>query len=435
MSVTDDTLKAKFSTLNETQDSIVSVANWMMFHRVAQAWYTRLRDVGSPKRLNLIYLTNEVVQQSKLRHRSEFPDAFSPIIADAVQLAYKGAPTDVQQKIRRVVEVWRSRSVFEVPIVDAIEGRLDDIDKTKGTGKKPLMGGSLFSTGRGSVPKELETLASLHTAVSKTHLSSSTAQQTANSEYDKLNDANAVLPPPPVHAARLSSLMKALANAETSINETIKARTELITELEKLLEANKAELSKDESHRTDLSHRKVSTEAKKRDVEDAIMRGMSTSTPPSHSNGNGSSNHQSNAEPVEELERPEYEALTPPPVESLTPPPVNSDPTILPQHASDTIPESADVSSLLAAMSGGGSSAPPLQSYGTDPTNPEQHQESHTYPQFSNPGSAGISGTSGIKKRKLNHEDEIAGFNTEGDALEDLDDDVAEMLRQSSSKS
>lgn len=35
MSVTDDALKAKFSTLNETQDSIVSVSNWMMFHRYA----------------------------------------------------------------------------------------------------------------------------------------------------------------------------------------------------------------------------------------------------------------------------------------------------------------------------------------------------------------------------------------------------------------
>ena len=53
------------------------------------------------------------------------PSNCHQIIADAVQLAYKGAPTDVQQKIRRVVEVWRSRSVFEVPIVDAIEGRLD----------------------------------------------------------------------------------------------------------------------------------------------------------------------------------------------------------------------------------------------------------------------------------------------------------------------
>ena len=93
--------------------------------RVVQAWFARLRDVGSPKRLNLVYLANEVVQQSRLRRKTEFPDAFAPIIADAILLAYKGAAADVQQKLRRVVEVWRSRSVFEAPIVDAVESRLD----------------------------------------------------------------------------------------------------------------------------------------------------------------------------------------------------------------------------------------------------------------------------------------------------------------------
>ena len=33
MSFNDDTLKAKLSTLNETQDSIVTVSQWIMFHR------------------------------------------------------------------------------------------------------------------------------------------------------------------------------------------------------------------------------------------------------------------------------------------------------------------------------------------------------------------------------------------------------------------
>lgn len=33
MAFSDDTIKAKLSTLNESQDSIVSVANWIMFYR------------------------------------------------------------------------------------------------------------------------------------------------------------------------------------------------------------------------------------------------------------------------------------------------------------------------------------------------------------------------------------------------------------------
>lgn len=39
--------------------------------------------------------------------------------------AYKGSSNDIQQKIRRVVEVWRQRSIFELPIQEAVEARVD----------------------------------------------------------------------------------------------------------------------------------------------------------------------------------------------------------------------------------------------------------------------------------------------------------------------
>jgi regulator of Ty1 transposition protein 103 len=51
--------------------------------------------------------------------------AFSPIIAEATATAYKGAPPDVQNKLRRVVDVWRDRNLFEQPIQEAIEARLE----------------------------------------------------------------------------------------------------------------------------------------------------------------------------------------------------------------------------------------------------------------------------------------------------------------------
>lgn len=47
------------------------------------------------------------------------------IIADATAAAYKGASFDIQQKIRRVVEVWRSRAIFDEPILVAVESRID----------------------------------------------------------------------------------------------------------------------------------------------------------------------------------------------------------------------------------------------------------------------------------------------------------------------
>jgi regulator of Ty1 transposition protein 103 len=65
------------------------------------------------------------VQQSKARRKAEFVNAYAPIIADATAIAYKGSTGDVQGKLRRVVEVWRQRVIFDVPTQDAIEKALD----------------------------------------------------------------------------------------------------------------------------------------------------------------------------------------------------------------------------------------------------------------------------------------------------------------------
>lgn len=82
MAYTDDAVLAKLSALNETQESIVTVAQWVMFHRyetqitpsgsmqlltlanrrhadrTGQLWLQRLKDSNSNKRLNLVYLAN-----------------------------------------------------------------------------------------------------------------------------------------------------------------------------------------------------------------------------------------------------------------------------------------------------------------------------------------------------------------------------------------
>lgn len=50
--------------------------------------------------------------------------AFSPVLAEATATAYKGATSDIQNKLRRVVQVWRERNIFEQPIQDAIEARI-----------------------------------------------------------------------------------------------------------------------------------------------------------------------------------------------------------------------------------------------------------------------------------------------------------------------
>jgi regulator of Ty1 transposition protein 103 len=67
----DDAIKAKLSSLNEAQDVIFNVAQWLLFNRrnaarTAQLWFQRVKDSQPAKRLSLVYLANGMKSQSKV---------------------------------------------------------------------------------------------------------------------------------------------------------------------------------------------------------------------------------------------------------------------------------------------------------------------------------------------------------------------------------
>ena len=185
---------------------------------------------------------------------------------------------------------------------------------------------------------------------------SSTSASTIESDYSVLMDPTSVSPPPPpVHAAKLSGLLKSLANAEGAVSEVIRTRVSLIASLETLLSTNRVALATEQSQQQDLTSKRSLVEAKRQEVELEIMRKLpSTSDSPhlptrsSPANGTGNGNdaaagvatestyHQDGNTSTQdrgssiEPERPQMEALTPPPASpSPTPTPAGS-PTITP---------------------------------------------------------------------------------------------------------
>ena len=256
--------------------------------------------------------------------------------------------------------------------------------------------------------------------------STNSASSAANIEYDKLTDPNKSIPSPPVHAARLSALLKSLANAEGAVSESIKARQALLDGLEKILEINKTAIVVEQAQHTELKNRKASIEAKKREVEDGIMRGLSAEPTSmadhapsfdSTTSMNGKGIHQSHDSTSADPQPPKVEELTPPPIESLTP--IGSPPsatfadtnigqeqqTVLNEPAITTQPSTINVTAgadLLSSLS-----MPPVRHYA------------------GNPGGGGP-----FKKRKL--EPDFAAFGGGEDAMADLDEDVAELLRAES---
>ncbi|KAI4197148.1 MAG: hypothetical protein LQ346_003065 [Caloplaca aetnensis] len=423
MAYTDDAVKAKLSSLNETQESIVSVAQWIMFHRrhadrTCAIWLERMRETTVNKRLTLIYLANEVVQQSKARRKDDFLVAFSPVIAEATATAYKGATNDVQDKIRRTVEVWNQRRIFDKPIQEAVEARITELDKSRSGKKTGLLGGSLFSGASGSsAPTELQPLIPLQLAVSKASVTSQPATTSANAEFERLHDPQKPTPTPPVHAARLSALLKSLSSAESAVAESIRTRQDLVHGLEKLLETNRTALESDKAQLTSIQERRESTEKKRREVEDAIMRGASTPyTPDPATKGENGQNTINGRTPSSvEPERPKVEELTPPPTtDSFTPP------TDLSNFRSEEVLStpgypSAQFPSEPSYLATSLQSNSPLPPPSTDP-------------RYNTPSSGGGGGPA--KKRKLDVEFE--GFGAGEDAMAGLDEDVAELLRAES---
>ena len=304
-------------------------------------------------------------------------------------------------------------------LLQPLNSQLVELDKTRSSGRKTLLGGSLSSSS--SAPPELQPLVSLQIAITKATATTTNATQTADTEYNKLTDPSKAVPTPPVHAARLSALLKSLASAEGAVNESIKARKALLGAMEKLVETNKAALAKEESQQYELTSRKATIEAKKREVEDGIMRGLSSEDAPqtmgspardTMMNGKGTPHHESaSIEP----ERPQPEELTPPPVESFTP--VGSPRP----EAQIVVPSDAAPQRQVDADARGPLSLPPFQAAATRGTAgiaPSIRAHSGS------PGGAGPA-----KKRRL--DDDYAGFGS-GDAMADLDDDVAELLRAES---
>ncbi|KAG6014191.1 hypothetical protein E4U54_005694 [Claviceps lovelessii] len=308
MAYNDDSVLARLSSLNESHDSIATAAQWIMFHRrhadrTVQLWMQRLKDSSSAKRLSLMYLANEVVQQSRIRHKEDFVIAFSPVVAEATSLAYKGAPADIQAKLRRVVDVWKDRSIFEAPIQKAIEARLDELDKARGAPRSGF-GGSPF--GSTSVPSDLAPLVNSHQKVVKLSAPLTSTIASAIEEYDKQLDPENAVPSAPVYAARLNGLLKILANAENAVAECVKARESLVSSLEKLLNSSRTALASDNKVVTNLRERKKNIEDKKQEIELAIMRALGPA------DGNTVAIEGESAISVPEPDRPEIEALTPP---------------------------------------------------------------------------------------------------------------------------
>ena len=205
---------------------------------------------------------------------------------------------------------------------------------------------------------------------------------------------NSTVPSAPVYAARLSGLLKTLAQAEGAVDQCVKARRELVAELQKVLDTNRNALISEEDQLETFVQRRMEVEDKKTEVEKAIMAGLPDDEP-YYKNG-------TNDQPDSEPDRPEIEELTPPPVEPFS-------------DQDDTEDEANEVNEVNVTYEG--TTQPPA-------TQGIELQPNAGAIQYKSVPTA----INGSKKRKLDTGNDFPDLGED----DGIDSDVAEMLRKDS---
>lgn len=127
MSFNTDLLRSRLASSTEVADSITSTAHWILFHKrhassIAEQWAEAI--ISDENKLPEIYIANEVIQQSKIKRKTEFVEAFAKVLPFSLPKAYAQSDLPTRDRVMRVVRVWRDRNVFEPQVQLQIEQAL-----------------------------------------------------------------------------------------------------------------------------------------------------------------------------------------------------------------------------------------------------------------------------------------------------------------------
>jgi len=138
-----DSLKALLHRVDATAPSIQSAAGAMMKHydRSPDAAVVQWRDALQASKpdawLPLLYVANEVLQNSKRNRGNKFLEAFSPILGQSLIFVCQHSDANAVEKVRRTVKIWGERAVFSVRFVNEVLEGLEPYRNNRGSSLPP----------------------------------------------------------------------------------------------------------------------------------------------------------------------------------------------------------------------------------------------------------------------------------------------------------
>jgi len=108
----------KIADLNQSQQSIQTVSLWVIHHRrhskvIAELWFKQLMKADESRKLVLMYLANDVIQNSK-KKGPEYGQEFGKILVNVFNHITENCKEElIFNKIDRILSIWEERGVYE----------------------------------------------------------------------------------------------------------------------------------------------------------------------------------------------------------------------------------------------------------------------------------------------------------------------------------
>lgn len=84
-------------------------------------------SVDSDRKLTLLYLANDVIQNSK-KKGLEYKNEFGKLLPRALQLVAREKEGPLQKSVERIISVWEDRKVFEPDVIIRFKSILGKIN-------------------------------------------------------------------------------------------------------------------------------------------------------------------------------------------------------------------------------------------------------------------------------------------------------------------
>eukprot|EP00794_Sanderia_malayensis_P013519 gene13519-14930_t len=117
-------LEKKLNELTNTQQSVQTLSLWIIHHRkhsktIVQSWLKELQKAKPKKKLTFMYLTNDILQNSR-KKGAEFSRDFSTVLPAAFRHCSKECTTDTLSALERILEIWKERDVYDQIFLDRL---------------------------------------------------------------------------------------------------------------------------------------------------------------------------------------------------------------------------------------------------------------------------------------------------------------------------